>query len=190
MIRHARATSVCNAGENSAGNNAWIRKFNAEGSPIWTRSYDGGDNDFANSIAVGANDEVAVTGRSTLFGSPAIWLRLYDSDGVEQWTETHESGFPTSADSGNGVAIDSAGNVVVVGQVQTGDPDVTQAWVRKYSPNGGDLWAAQWNIVEPTGEAETAARGVAIDGEDNVVVVGFEEDAAGAYSAWVRKLTP
>jgi cysteine-rich repeat protein len=175
---------------NASGSDAWLRKYSSEGAASWTRTYNGGGTDLGLAVAVGPEDRVAVAGRSSLLGSDAIWVRVYDDAGVEQWTETFESGFPSSADAAFGVAVDAAGNIVAVGEVQTSDADVSQAWVRKYSPAGVPLWTLQWNIVEPTTDAETSARGVAIDGTSNIVVVGFEVDSDGAYSAWIRKLAP
>lgn len=176
--------------ENAAGTNTWLRRYDVNGAEDWTRSYNGGGNDFAFAVATGPDDAVVIAGRSQLAGSDAVWARLYDARGTEQWTETFESGFASSTDVAYGVAMDGAGNVIVVGEVQAPDPDISRAWVRKLDAGGVEAWTREWSVGNVEVEAETAARGVATDSADNVIVVGYEVRDDELYEAWIRKLAP
>ncbi len=80
--------------------------------------------------------------------------------------------FGTSAnDLGRAVAVDSQGFIIVVGSTKggLGGPNVGDhdAFVRKYAPDGEELWTRQFG----TGAWEEA-RAVATDEADNILVVG------------------
>jgi hypothetical protein len=76
-------------------------------------------------------------------------------------------------DSAEGVSVDMAGNVYVVGwtwgtlpgQKEAGNGD---AFVRKYDGNGNEIWTRQFGS-----EWDDSANGVSVDKAGNVYVVGF-----------------
>ena len=80
-------------------------------------------------------------------------------------------------DSCLGVAVDNLDNVVVTGQTDSGDwakggADTrynggTDAFVAKYGPNGASLWSTYLG-----GDKQDIGRGVAVDGDGNVLVSG------------------
>ncbi|HUW34431.1 MAG TPA: hypothetical protein VM223_22720 [Planctomycetota bacterium] len=70
--------------------------------------------------------------------------------------------------SGNGVAVDASGNVVVTGGIYTNFHDGIDAFVTKLTPSGGHLWSTylrgwEWEV----------GYGVAVDASNNVVVSGW-----------------
>src|SRR5690606_29468006 len=96
-----------------------------------------------------------------------------------------------STDFGQGVAIDGSGNVFIVGYTQ-GDLAASNtagdaAFIRKYDPNGTEVWTKQ--VGTSTG---TRAFAVAADGSGNSYVAGFtagvlDGSNAGAVDAFVSK---
>jgi cysteine-rich repeat protein len=106
----------------------------------------------------------------------------YDTS-VWQVTHAGEAGLPEAA---HGVAIDGAGNPVVVGWVldAPNDPNV---WVRKYDPDGAELWTT---TLDPSMGGGDRAWAVALDADDNVLVTGDSETVPDFTDVWVGKLDP
>jgi cysteine-rich repeat protein len=101
------------------------------------------------------------------------------------WQVTHagEAALPEAA---HGVAIDGSGNPVVVGWVldAPGDPNI---WVRKYDPEGAELWTT---TLDPSMGGSDRAWAVAIDGSDNVLVTGDSDTVPDVSDLWLGKLDP
>lgn len=156
------------------GNNAWIGKFSADGDLVWTEHYGdpGNVTDHARGVTVDGIDRLGVVGTS----DGDIVVRRYTEDGGNGWIDT-ETG--TSADNGNGVVADSAGDLFVVGDISTASG--TRGWVRKYSSAGAPLWT-----VTLDGANASYANAVAVDADDTVVVVGRER-VGGVDVAWIRR---
>lgn len=143
---------------------------------------------YANGIAYMGNGDVVVVGNElTPLESWNITLTRYAPDGSTVWRESYNS--PGNAgDGGFGVAVDSAQNIIIVGGVERIDlaqgPNV---WVNKYDPNGVSIWSREHDEAM----LGDTANGVAVDSEDNVVVVGFIDPGDGnGTHAWVRKYAP
>ncbi|MBI2266648.1 MAG: SBBP repeat-containing protein [Armatimonadetes bacterium] len=167
----------------------WIRKYRGDGAILWTRSYDSGAGSFdsGEGIAVDVSGNVYVTGYVTVPGqNENIWVRKYDSNGNTLWTQTYNSpgNFP---DLGQGIAVDSQGNVYVAGA--EGRYDLGQslnAWVRKYDADGNPLWTRTHN--SPANSVDLARR-VTVDSAGNVYVIGYEtrQDLGQQENIWIRK---
>ena len=184
-------------GASAGGSDAFVRKYDADGSVVWTRQFGTSDDDFARGVAVDASGNVLVSGntRGSLEGANAgnldAFVRKYDADGSVVWTRQ----FGTSGlDGANGVAVDTSGNVLVAGWtrgslegVNAGGAD---AFVRKYDPDGTVVWTRQFGTSD-----DDFARGVAVDESGNVLVSGdtrgsLEGESAGGADAYVRKYDP
>ena len=101
------------------------------------------------------------------------------------WEDTHP-GDALARESGQGIAVDSMGNVVVGGYEvdAVGDPDM---WIAKYDPDGNQLWTVE---LDPSGGLDDRIYGVAIDPMDNVLLIGDSDVAASSSDVWVAKLDP
>ena len=113
-----------------------------------------------------------------------IWTRMLTPAGAETWTQTYNSAAGGN-DQGRGVAVDTAGNVVVAGFEE--GPTSRDIFVRKYDPTGAELWTRTHDDLEAL---EDRAEGVAVDGDDNVIVVGWESSSTSDGRWWVRKYDP
>jgi hypothetical protein len=102
----------------------------------------------------------------------------------------------TSPDEANGVAIDRAGNVFVVGQTSGALPGqknagMIDAFLRRYDASGTEVWTRQFGSAE-----RDIPKGVALDDHGNVYVVGQTfgnlpgQPSAGGWDAFLRKYAP
>jgi hypothetical protein len=172
-------------------NNIFVAKYSAAGQHIWSKRFGDANVDQAKGVAVDpVTGNIAVVGsfQGTLdFGSGAMTAAnaggaLYDDafvavlapDGTSRWSKRFGS---TVEDSANAVAVDSQGNIVVVGRyrllVNFGGSDLqsynnTQdIFVAKFSSAGTHLWSMGFGNLYPD-----EANGVAVDPSDNVIVTG------------------
>src|SRR5262245_10036729 len=184
---------------NAAFADAYVRKYDANGTELWTRQFGTSADDRINCVVVD-DGGVVVAGASngSLSGQTNAgnaFVRQYDADGNELWTR--EFGGHINTES-LGVAADASGIYVVgqtsgtlPGQTTTGGTD---AFVRKYDAAGNELWTHQFgapNLVVDYASL-TRAHGVAV-GPSGVDVVGINWDtlpgqtSAGSQDAFVRK---
>lgn len=143
-------------------------------------SFDGGTG-----VAVNGAGEVYVTGefsQSVSFGGPAlssaggtdVFIAKYSPNGAHAWSRR---GGGTNTDNPTSIAVDSAGNVVVVGaffgtadfgggnHISAGNNDV---FVAKYDSGGTHLWSQRFGDTGYDG-----ALAVAIDPHDNIYMTGY-----------------
>src|SRR5206468_3930175 len=134
---NAYVTGYENRSDLGQNYNTWIRKYDTNGSVLWTQTYNSPNNDDDESfgIAVDGSGNAYVTGyenRSDLGQSYNTWVRKYDTNGSVLWTKTYNS--PNNDDdAGFGIAVDGSGNAYVTGYENRSDLGQDyNAWVRKY----------------------------------------------------------
>ncbi len=102
----------------------------------------------------------------------------------------------TSPDDANGLSINSAGNLFVIGQTSGMLPGQTNygmidAFLRRYDPSGAEVWTRQFGSTE-----RDIPKGVTLDDAGNVYIVGQtfgtfpDQTSAGGWDAFLRKYTP
>ncbi|MBW2527734.1 MAG: SBBP repeat-containing protein [Deltaproteobacteria bacterium] len=157
-----------------SNSNGWIGKYDTAGNELWVTAYDGGEGDIAQRVAVDGSDDIVVVGTSGVAGQVDVFLGKFDSAGGEIWTKTLD-GPDGSHDYGNDVAVDSLGNILVVGSLlNDGDDDV---WLAEYDSAGTEIWTT---VYPDAGDAEALA--VAVDSNDNGIVITSD--------GYVRKYAP
>lgn len=154
---------------------------------LWTATHagDAAVQEAGQGIAVDSADNVIVAGYVVdVAGNADIWVRKYDPDGNEVWTQVLD---PSSGmdDRAYGVAIDSMDNIVVVGDAAAG-PSVSDLWIAKLDPQGAELWST---TIDGPGSGADLAEDVAVDSNDNVVVTGWVRVANSDNDIWVGKLS-
>jgi len=168
------------------GHNIWVRKYNADGNVVWTKTYNGVDNqdDEGRAIAVDRNGNVYVTGFEVVIGEDCnIWVRKYRSNGDIVWTRTY-NGKDNYADIGYGIALDRSGNIYVTGQeMVTGEG--ANIWARKYDLDGNIVWT--WTYNNEITNGNDCGYSITLDGSGNVYVTGNEDVSGEFYNIWVRK---
>jgi uncharacterized delta-60 repeat protein len=145
-------------------------KYDKEGHTKWIRRYNGPGNgtDQATALAVDAQGNLYVTGRSTGSGTGSDYATIkYDPDGNELWVRRY-NGPANGADNASDLAVDLWGNVYVTGQSEGSGTGSDYATVR-YDASGNELWVRRYNGPENASDQATA---LALDLSGNVHVTG------------------
>jgi uncharacterized delta-60 repeat protein len=160
------------------GPRAWVIQLDPEGNEVWT--YTITDASEANAIALLPGGDVVIAGSATIGGLDVLVSRI--NEGGEVWTQTYD-GPGSLEDVAVGVVVDGAGDIVVVGSEDAAMDD-SDVWIRKYDPDGGEVWTT---IHAGKGMLDDAGFGVAVDGNDNVVVAGFVDADATTADGFVAR---
>jgi hypothetical protein len=120
-------------------------KYDANGNQVWIRRYNrlGNSNDYARAIAVDGYGNVYVTGASTGSGTGYDYATVkYDANGNQVWIRRY-NGLDNRDDNAHAIAVDSHGNVYVVGAADGGCTMV------KYDSHGNELWIVRHQSLSP-----------------------------------------
>jgi len=183
---------------NSGGDDAFVARIGADGTLDFVRQTGGPSEDLALGIAV-RGELLVITGRTegaydgnAALGSTDGFLTAYD----DNTTKLASQPVGTAAyDTLSQVGLDANEKLLLVGNTNgdfapTGHPDSDLLIVKTHS-DGAQIWAHQLG-----GPAVDYGRSVAIDGDNNVIVVGdsdgaFEGNAAlGDFDVTLAKLDP
>jgi len=182
----------------AGGQDVYLRKYDVDGTPIWTRQFGstGLDDCFAGNVEAGKDRVIVgggVTGAlpgQTGAGGMDAFLRAYDSDGNVLWT--HQFG-TNAQDTVRNVALDGHGDIYVAaqtdgelpGQTSAGDRD---AVVAKFDSEGILIWLVQFGSL-----AFEEAIGVTVHGR-HVYATGVtrgtlpDQTSSGSTDGFVIKL--
>jgi hypothetical protein len=184
----------------TGGLDGFLRKYGADGSETWTRYFGSRYDDYAIGVATDGAGAAYVSGSTdgamsggTSAGQSDAYARRYDAGGNEIWAR--QFGTP-GFDDAEGIAVDGAGTVYVVGrtggtfggQASAGDLD---AFARRYDGSGNELSTLQFGSPEADD-----AQGVAVDRAGNTHIVGGTfgslpgQTTAGNRDAFVTKIAP
>ncbi len=146
-------------------------KYNSSGTEQWVARYNGPGNgsEYLNGLALDAAGNIHVTGGSYGLGnSPDFATIEYSPSGAESWVARYDYPLP-SAEYGQKVAMDAAGNVYVTGNCT--DPYSSSDYATiKYDAAGNQVWFAQYN---GPGNSTDNGYAVTVDGSGNVYVTGL-----------------
>ena len=140
------ATLPTQKGAGSA--DAFVRKYDFNGTEVWTRQFGAPDADRATAIVADANG-IYVAGNTSNLVTPGRqdgFLRKYDSGGMEVWTK--QFGGAASNEETNVVAVGASGIYVggrTTGALQ-GDPavGVWDSFVMQFDGTGNPTWTRQF----------------------------------------------
>ncbi len=182
-------------GQTSAGrDDAFVRKYDADGKELWTRQFGTASDDLALAISVAASG-VYVAGWTegtlpgqTSAGSRDAFVRKYDADGKEVWTRQFGT---ASEDLAREITVAASGVYVagwtfgtLPGQTSAGRDD---AFVRKYDADGNEVWTRQFGTSsgDRSWAISAAAAGVYVAGGTEGTLLG--QTSAGREDAFLRK---
>lgn len=170
----------------SAGSNdIFLVKLDSSGNHTWSKRFGNANQDHVTSLATDSSGNVIITGTFsgtlsfggtslTSAGGNDIFVAKFDSSGNHVWSKSF--GSSTGYEGGNGVAVDSSGNVFVTGEVEgavdfgggllstSGSTDI---FLLKLSSAGAHAWSYVFGDSSDDGGSD-----VAVDNADNVVFTG------------------
>lgn len=142
-------------------------KYNSNGVQQWLKKYDGGNDDFANKLALDNLNNIYVTGSSKYLTSEDYITIKYDNSGAQQWIAFY-NGTGNSTDIAKDIAIDNNGQIIVTGSSTSSVTGLDYATV-KYDSNGNQLWVATYN---GTGNGADDASSLSLDVLGNIYITG------------------
>ncbi|MBW2734768.1 MAG: hypothetical protein JRH20_20465 [Deltaproteobacteria bacterium] len=187
-------SSVTNLGggdlKNAGYSDIFIASYDSTGAHRWSKGFGSAGDDVFLGIGVDGNGNVITTGLFsesidvgggllTSEGLGDMVIASYDSTGTYRWSK----GFgATMQCAGNGVAVDSAGNVVIVGSL-SGTEDfgggpltgmgIADGVAISYDSGGTYRWS---KLLGGSGRDE--ANDAVVDGMGNVIITGTFTDSA------------
>ena len=199
----------------TGGRDAFLVKFNASGTHLWSRRFGDADDQIATGVAVDPTDNIVLVGDfsgSIDFGGGAlvaqkppgiittdVFVAKFAPDSTPLWSSQYGD---ANNQSVSGVAIDSESNIVVTGafagEVDFGGEALVSAggtdiFVARFDKLGALLWSARFGDA-----ANQVARGVAFDSSNNAFLAGTFDGmldfgtgaitSAGGTDAFIAKL--
>ncbi len=181
-------------GTNAGGDDAFVSKYDASGTLLWTEQLGTSSSEFSNGVSADGLGNVYISGvtQGNLGGPNAgnsdVFVSKYDASGTLLWTEQLGT---SSSDFSSGVSADGLGNVYISGSTQgnLGGPNAgnRDAFVSKYDASGTLLWTEQLGT-----SSWDESHGVSADGLGNVYISGttlgnLGGTNAGSSDAFVSK---
>jgi len=158
----------------------FLMKFDSSGNKIWTKQYGTNQGDQPYGMSIDLSDNIYITGNTSgqfdgnsSAGLYDMFLLKYNSDGEEDWAKQLGT---TGSDSGEGVTVDSEGNVYVTGSTDRGLDGQTSysaignndVFLVKYNSNGLKQWSQQIGSSE-----SDDGNGISIDLSGNIYITGM-----------------
>ena len=165
------------------GRNMWIRKYDPAGGVLWTVMHDGPESldDEATAVAIDVGDEILVAGQE---GASAIpwrwWLSRYDAAGTVMWTRTWEG---TTEEGARATGVSASNGIAVVTGLER-EAGHNHVVVRKYGPDGFELWTTAVRGIEEANHVGTAT---ALGADGRSYAVGGVDRGVDGRDAWIGR---
>ena len=163
-----------------SGDYGWmIMKFDKSNSQLWNVSYNpSSSDDRAFSVAIDNDNNITVVGYNVSSGTDYGWLIMkFDKNGNSLWNKSFN--FGGFSDQALDVAIDNDNNITVVGIDSISL--INSEWrIMKFDKNGNVLK----NYYEDFSPSIDQAWSVAIDNDNNIIVVGLDENKGSNNDRW------
>ena len=159
------------------------------GNEVWRKTFDGGaiedaDRDVARTLAVDAQGNVVVAGilSEIATGDDVAVVKLRGNDGLELWRRVVD-GAASGSDDVRDLAVDAAGNVVVVGRLRNPGTSGDLAALKIDGLSGTVLWE---HDEDGTESGSDTAFYVAVDAGGDIAVAGRlrNGDTADGFSVF------
>jgi uncharacterized delta-60 repeat protein len=154
----------------SSGYDLFIAKYDASGTLQWQRLLGlfGTSFNFGYDLALDSSGNPHICGIETVSTRYRMFVAKYDTSGVFQW-QRRLTGSDTD-DRGQGVAVDSAGNVYMCGFSNSGgSPGSFNSILAKYNSSGVLQWQRSLGLGYPT---QDYGYSVTVDSNDDVFISG------------------
>ena len=160
---------------------------------LWQTDHNGtgNDEDEGTSIGLLASGDIVVTGKSDSDSDPlssnfdAVTICYSSSTGSQSWIKSY-TGAPGKDDTGNQLAIDNSGNVLVAGSSQDNISE-SDALALKYSSTGVENWS---KLFAGIGDNTENVNAMTIDAAGNTYLAGYTYSRNNLKDLCVIKLSP
>ncbi len=162
----------------------FVRKYDKEGSVLWTKQIGTTKNDYSSHIKIDGNNQVFLVGRTTgdwdgenQGSNDAVAVKL-DTEGNVQWVSQFGS---SGSDEGHSISCNTTGEVFVVGQT-TGDlggenQGDLDGYLAKMSSDGEVQWIRQFGTT-----SRDHARCIALDDKGFIYIGGWTGGLIGEHN--------
>jgi len=172
---------VAGTSQNASGHDdiLVVRLDGSTGNQLWERRYDGPGLavDRASALAVNASGDVLVTGSSANSSghSDLLTLKLDGASGALLW-ESRIDGSGAGDDAATGLAIDSSGDVLVVGHLRNAAGHDDFAVLKLDGATGTTVWSV---TEDGAGAGADRAVGIAVSSTGDAFVTGYARNGSG-----------
>ena len=158
---------------------AFLIKYSSTGTKLWTKQFGSSGSDSANSITIGLDGSLYITGSTdgsidglTNSGGYDAFLTKFTQDGVKIWTKLLGT---SGADSAISITTGIDGSIFIAGttagsldgKINKGD---TAGFLAKYSADGSKIWV---ELIDTS--SEDTALSVATGPDGSIYVSGYTE---------------
>jgi hypothetical protein len=184
---------------NSGGyGDAFISKFNPDGSKAWTQLLGTGTDDGATALTTGSDGSIYIggttqgnlDGQTNSGGYADAFISKFNPDGSKAWTQLLGEVWPAALTTGSDGSIYIGGHTYgnFDGQISSGNAD---AFISKFNPDGSKAWTQ----LLGTGNDDLA--GALTTGSDGSIYIGGHtygnldgQTNRGGYDAFIIKFNP
>jgi Ca2+-binding RTX toxin-like protein len=188
---------------NNGSRDAFITKYNPDGTKVWTKLLGSTGDDFANALTTGNDGAIYVSGITygnldgqTNSGYVDAFITKYNPDGTKVWTKllgTSGYDWATALTTGNDGAIYVSGSTSgnLDGQTNSGGSD---AFITKYNPDGTKVWTKLWGTSG--GDSGDSAYALTTGNDGAIYASGYTggnldgQTYSGGYDAFITKYNP
>ena len=173
------STSGSLGGAINGSTDAFLIKYSSTGTKLWTKQFGSSGSDSANSITIGLDGSLYITGSTdgsidglTNSGGYDAFLTKFTQDGVKIWTKLLGT---SGADSAISITTGIDGSIFIAGttagsldgKINKGD---TAGFLAKYSADGSKIWV---ELIDTS--SEDTALSVATGPDGSIYVSGYTE---------------
>lgn len=151
----------------AGSNDAFLVKFNVNGTQIWNTTWGGISNDRGYDVVSDRKNNVYLCGETMSFGvgNGDAFLVKYNTNGSQLWNATWGG---TNYDGSDGAVVDSDNNIFICGKTESFGAGSSDAFLVKYSTSGVLLWNTIWG-----GISFDVGNDITVDGENNLYLCGY-----------------
>ncbi len=156
---------------------AFIAKFDNDGNSLLNITWDSGNSDNGEDIALDASGNIYITGETNTSGTPDKdgFIAKYNSAGIQQWNSTWGS---SGKEIVYGITLDILGNIYITGYTDGFGAGGFDAFIAKFDNNGNYILNNTWG-----GKEGDFGEDIEVDSLGNIYISGSSSSMNGGFIA-------